>query len=197
LTSRILRYRTVTTLAFATLSATLLLSACEPNNPAPAQASKPAADATPSAAATPEQPVTPALKELDAQARKAKLTQARLCNIETVDGAKPTAEATFPADVTSVAFTGWIGDETTGKRPENARLLLQTLNRSRAWEQSVGDAIMRKDVAKAVNIPTLEDGGFKVTVDLSGLPIGEYRVMLLYGNGDQSFICDNGRRVTR
>lgn len=57
--------------------------------------------------------------------------------------------------------------------------------------------IVRKDVAKAMNMPTLEDGGFKVNVDLRELPVGEYRVLLVYTNGEQNFVCDNGRRVMR
>jgi hypothetical protein len=120
---RILGSRAATMLTFATLSA-LLLSACQQEAPAP----------TPSAetpAVAPAQPVvqTPALKELDAQARKVKLMTGRLCNIETVDDAKPTAEATVPKDVSKLGFAGWIGDEATGKRAENARLLIQTLDR--------------------------------------------------------------------
>lgn len=195
MTTRTLGSRAAIRLATATLLP-FLLPACQQDNPAPTPA---AAQPAAPAATTPAQPIVqaPALKELEADARKVKLIQGRLCNIETVDGEKPTAEAAVPKDVSSVAFSGWIGDEATGKRADNARVLIQTPDRSRAWEQTVGDVIIRKDVAKAMNIPTLEDGGFKVNVDLSELPVGEYRVLLVYANGNQSFVCDNGRRVMR
>lgn len=131
MTSRILISRAAPMLASVALL-TLLLPACQQDNQAPApSAAQPVAPAT----LTPEQPVAqaPVLKELEAQARKVKLAPSRLCNIETVDGDKPTAEAAVPRDVGSVAFAGWIGDETTSRRADNARLLIQTLDRSRAW----------------------------------------------------------------
>lgn len=196
MTSRILNSRAAPMLASVALLA-LLLPACQQGD---SSASTPSAvQPTEPATSAPKQPVAaaPVLKELGTQALKMRLIQGRLCNIETVDGDKPTAEAAVPKDVGSVAFAGWIGDETTGRRADNARLLIQMLDRSRAWEQPVGDVILRKDVAKAMNIPTLEDGGFKVNVDLSELPVGEYRVLLVYANGEQNFVCDNGRRVMR
>lgn len=187
-------YRTVALPALTAALFGLTLSACEPNK-APTQQS--ASPAQGSAAIEPAAPPAPALQELDAVARKVKLSQVRLCNIEMINGAKPTQETTVPKDPARVVFSGWLGNEKTGLRPSDARLRFETLTRQQAWEWGVGAPVARKDVAKAMNVPTLEDGGFQTTVDLSPLPQGEYRVFLVFGDANEAFLCDNGRLILR
>ena len=175
----------------------IALVACEPNS---SSAPQPAPVTTPAAAtsAIVEQPqATPTLQELDAAARKAKLVQAHLCNIEMIDGAKPTQEAVVPKDSASVALSGWVGDDRTGTRPDDARLRFESMDRQHSWEWSVGAPVIRKDVAKHVNTPGLEDSGFVTKVDLSALPQGEYRIYLVYGDPGDAYLCDNGRHLMR
>ena len=82
-------------------------------------------------------------------------------------------------------------------RPTDARLRFESLDRKQMWEWSVGAPVVRKDVAKFVNVPTLEDAGFQTTVDLSSLQTAEYRVYLVFGDASDSFVCDPGRRILR
>lgn len=171
----------------------ITLSACEPNSTPPTQQ----AETAPAASTAVDAPQAPALRPLDATARKVALVQARLCNIESIDGSKPAAQASPLKDPAAVGFSGWVGDEKTGTRPADARLRFESLNRQQAWEWGVGEPVVRKDVAKDRNVPTLENGGFRTKVDLSSLPQGEYRVYLVYGSGSEAFLCDNGRRILR
>jgi hypothetical protein len=137
------------------------------------------------------------LHELDAAARVAELTPSKLCNLEFLDGSKFGVNAISPEDLATTEFRGWVGDETTGKRPVDARLRFATPTHQHAWEASVGAPIARQDVAKYANIPTLDDAGFQTMVDLTPLPQGEYRVYLVFGGPNGIYRCDNGRRITR
>jgi hypothetical protein len=137
------------------------------------------------------------LQQLDTAARTAERIPSKLCNLEFMDGTRFGGDALTVRNSTQVEFRGWVGDETNGKRPANARLRFATPNHYQAWESPIGVPVSRKDVAKYVNIPTLEDAGFKTTLDLTPLPQGEYRVYLVFDGASDAYRCDNGRRILR
>lgn len=174
------------------------LPGCEPNSAPRAEQARDQAEQAPAGApATAAAPQAPALQELDAVARATELTPSKLCNLEFLDGNKFGGNTISPNDIAATEFRGWVGDETTGKRPVDARLRIATPNHQRAWEVPVGSPVARQDVAKYANIPTLADAGFQATVDLTPLPQGDYRVYLVFSGPTGGYRCDNGRRITR
>lgn len=173
----------------------IALTACEPNSAPTQERAQPQAPSIAPIATQGSQ--TTVLQKLDAAARTAELTPSKLCNLEYLDEGKFNGGAAVPKDPAAAEFRGWVGDETTGRRPMDARLRFATLNHYQAWEVPVGASVPRKDVAKYVNIPTLEDAGFRTTVDLTTLPQGEYRIYLVFSGPKGAYRCDNGRRVAR
>ena len=185
------RYRRRPLAAFLVTGLCIALAACEPNS-APTQ--QPAQAVAPTAPQR-SQPAVP--QKLDTAARTAELTPSKLCNLEFLGSDKFGGETITLKDPAAAEFRGWVGDETNGKRPMDARLRFATPNHYQAWEAPVGAPLVRKDVAKFVNVPTLEDAGFRASVDLTTLPQGEYRVYLVFSGPNGAYRCDNGRRIAR
>lgn len=122
-------------------------------------------------------------------------TSAHLCNIEGVGG------RTFESGVArlqgNVVVTGWLGhaDARPVQRP---RLVVLD---DAGYSALVVDLVLegrRDDVSAANgNRAELRDTGFRATVPTASLPVGNYRLVLIYQVGDVAYRCDNGRGVVK
>lgn len=138
-----------------------------------------------------------ALHELDSSARAVPLTNANLCALDSMNGAPlPKEHTTVLATPATALFGGWLGDAPTMAWPHSApSLRLDQVDGGRAWEVGLGAPLPRKDVAKALNAETMTSSGFKVAVDLSTLPAGEYTVRLAYDGAGHRMECDRHIRI--
>lgn len=95
-----------------------------------------------------------------------------------------------PADKNSVVLGGWLGRNGGAGVPAEPNLLLM-LN-ERVWSLPISYNVDRPDVAAHTGDAELLHSGFSISVDVSSLPNGVYRVLL--ADGANSY-CDNGRRL--
>lgn len=138
-----------------------------------------------------------ALHELDAGARAAPLSNGGLCALDSMNGAPlPREQSTVLSTPAMAVFSGWLGDASSKSWPLAApSLRLDQVAGGRAWEVGLGAPLPRKDVAKALNAETMASSGFKVPVDLTSLPAGEYTVRLAYGGAVHRMGCDRHIRI--
>lgn len=117
------------------------------------------------------------------------------CNIERMDGELVGAD-TYQAHPTNIEISGWLVDQATKSIPENASIRIESNDRSRVWTVPMTPTIDRADVqAIEGGEPAYRRSGFLVKFDPSGLPSGEYRVLLQYQIAGHEYACDNGRSL--
>jgi hypothetical protein len=176
-----------------------LAMACQEPNAVPAQnASTPSAPAAPASgpAAAPVS-VGQVPKELSAEAVQVVLQPDTLCNLERIDNRLLGSSEPFtPADSHNMVITGWMGDESTKVLPQAPVLMIRQVGASRVWEIPLALTVSRDDVAKATSAAALKTSGFELKADLSVLPAGTYRMVLVHDRDGGRFACDNGRDLT-
>jgi len=117
------------------------------------------------------------------------------CNIERMDGQLVGTDA-YHARPTDVGISGWLVDQATKSIPKNASIRVENNDRSRVWIVPIVSIVDRADVqANEGGEPAYRRSGFLVKFDLSGLPSGEYRVLLQYQMAGHDYACDNGRSL--
>jgi hypothetical protein len=191
--------RTLTLACAAALA--VLVAGCKPDAPATDSAAPATTDATPAAApvdagpaATPAAP-TPApatLTEVQVAA-PTPATTSGLCNIEALDDARfDTGAPVTVANPAAAHVVGWVGDDATRTRPAEPALRL-TADDGRAWEIALGEPKSRVDVSKFYKAEGLSKAGFDHSVDLSGLPAGDYAVSVAYDRDGVRISCARGK----
>lgn len=181
-------------LAMACLAA---LAACkEPTSDTGSAAVTTPAAEQPAAAAEPAAPVAAPLSELSADDRQAVLKPSALCNLERAGNDMLGSSAAYvPSDASNLVFKGWIGDEATNAAPTDPKLMVRQIGGARVWQMPIELSVKRADVAKYKNAPGLENAGFATQADLSTLPPGTYRLLLVHERDGSRFSCDNGRNI--
>lgn len=179
------------------LSLTLVAAACKPAEQTQvtgSQTTPPGSATGPGSAAT---PLPAALHELNETARTAKLTDAGLCSLDTMSGARvPSGQTTGLSTPSAAVFTGWLGDTTTSAWPQQPPAMrFDQADGGRAWEAGLGAPVPRKDVAKALHSDSMLSSGFNVPVDLSSLPAGEYTVRLVFDSANRRMSCGRNVRI--
>lgn len=123
------------------------------------------------------------------------LTSGGPCNIERMDGELVGASA-YQARSTGIEISGWLVNQATKSIPKNASIRVESNDRSRVWIVPMAPTIDRADVqASEGGEPAYRRSGFLVKFDPSGLPNGEYRVLLQYQIAGHDYACDNGRSL--
>jgi hypothetical protein len=124
------------------------------------------------------------------------LTPGTLCNLEGM------GEAIFAADAlpvrrgAPVLIRGWVGIEPARVAPKWAALRMFPQTEGNApWQIDLPLNARREDVANAQSAPGMVGSGFDVGVDLGLLPPGNYRLLIVYGDGEKAYSCDNGRMI--
>jgi|GEM_PF-4427898 len=169
----------------ASVAVLLLLAGCKEPNQTPA----PAVDAA--AATLRDAPV-----ELDAQARSVGLKPDALCNLERGDGKLLDSSTPFkPAVLNGVVFAGWIADGVTRTVPASPLLVFKQTGGERVWQYPLTLDVKRDDVAHDTGAQSLANVGFSANVNLTVLPPGTYRVLLVHEREGVRYACDNGRNV--
>lgn len=186
------------------ISVAFAAAACKPasqNAPAADQPATAPEQAAPAPADTSRAPDTGAapvgLHELDESARTAPLGDATMCRVDEMSGEPLVSGQTARLALPSAAvFRGWLGDESTKSWPQPPpSLRFDQVDGGRAWEVGLGAPLSRKDVAKYFHSDTMEASGFKVPVDLSALPAGDYTVRMVYDRAGRRMACDRRIRV--
>lgn len=117
------------------------------------------------------------------------------CNIERMDGALLDTVA-HQARPTDIEISGWLVDQATKSIPRNASIRVENNDHSHVWVVPISPTIDRADVQASVGgEPAYRRSGFLVKFDLSGLPSGEYGVLLQYRVAGHDYVCDNGRSL--
>lgn len=175
-----------------------LVAACQEPNAVPAQdataATAPTVSVPVAAAAPAAMPAGQFPKELSAAAATAELKPDALCNLERIDNQLlGSSEPYTPADSHRAVLTGWLGDGSTKSLPSGPVLMFRMVGVSRVWETPLNLSVPRDDVVKATGAAGLKMSGFSLDADLSALPVGSYRMVLVYDREGARYACDNGR----
>ncbi len=132
--------------------------------------------------------------ELGAAARGRPTLVSRVCSFDTIDGDRIPRDGSLEVPVgTALAMQGWVVDEVSGQRPE-AVIRFILLGANRAWEVDAGPGVARGDVARHLNMESLQDAGFELVVDTATLPAGDYALSVVHGGADGRKACDHGAR---
>lgn len=92
-----------------------------------------------------------------------------------------------PVDHIGVArFSGWAADTETGMVPRKVQLILMGA-RDYAVEADTGGS--RPDVAAGLDVPAFASSGFLVNAQMSAVPVGDYKVALVYQTSGDRLIC--------
>jgi hypothetical protein len=175
-----------------------LAAACQEPNAVPAQvATPPAPTATaPATASAPAAAPGAVPRELSAEEVGVELKPDTMCNLERIDNQLLDSSQPFtPADRHRAVVTGWIGDESTKALPSAPALMIRQVGSSRVWQVPVELTVSRDDVAKATGVAALKMSGFSLDADLSALPAGSYRMVLVHDRDGGRLACDNGREL--
>lgn len=174
-----------TSLCLVTTLAVLQLASCGDGSP----------DTPPGA--TPQLPVQASVAGMQPSLRTdlqrpAKNGVAR-CNPEWLQG--KSLEASHPAIVRDqpVKFVGWYADAGSAGPGERLELVIHDAGFAKQWSVPLEVRESRKDVANALGDAVgLQETGFVASLNLSGLPAGQYGIYLRAAGGDDS-ICGLGR----
>lgn len=176
------------------------LTACtEPNAPpAPMAATASEVPASPGSyeSTAADTDVEPALHELSAKMVNTHLEIETLCNLERINGTVLDSRMAYSVVAAGVlTVTGWLGRSIDHSAPEQADLWIQGITSARVWQVAITTGLPRADVMKATGFPALALSGFSLTVNVSGLPPGAYRLLLVYMRNGVNHVCDNGRKL--
>jgi hypothetical protein len=123
------------------------------------------------------------------------LVPAGHCNIERLDGALFGAEVHQLSDA-GFELSGWVVDQGKKSVPAGANIWLEKNGDSRIWSVPLALTIGRPDVVEnqGGNAAYLRSG-FSVRINPSGLPAGQYHLLIQYPGDGHAFVCDNGRQL--
>lgn len=174
--------------------AALALAACgQTNQPPPtsASASAPVASEPAAPVATTTAPESSASAQPIASAivADAKLS-GQACSLDTIDGSYSTNRLTLARGQPHV-FRGWVLDP--GKQPPGAFSVVLKGTQDFAVATSTGQT--RKDVSEYFKNPAALTAGFKVSADLSTVPVGDYRIIFLMQKSTDASFCDSGKDI--
>lgn len=137
--------------------------------------------------------------ELSLAERQVALTPAKTCNIERIDGKK---FSSAPIDVRKssavTTLTGWVADVDQHSVPTSADLrFFLGSDKPHVWKVTIQPNVKRNDVVKSLGGDNaFTNSGFSVIVDVRELPLGDYRVFMVFGDRGALKVCDNGRVIS-
>lgn len=115
-----------------------------------------------------------------------------LCSVRMND-VRLSGRPTQVPDSAAVMFEGWLGDKDTMAWPDSPSLYVRKEGpNGRVWEAKLSEPFSRGDVAKKFKTDTMLDTGFKARSNLSALPAGNYRLMLVFSKDGKQHRCDRG-----
>lgn len=138
-----------------------------------------------------------ALHELDENAHSTPLSISGMCSLDKLnDGLLVADQVSMVASPREAVVSGWVGEDAIKAWPKQApSLRFDQVSGVRAWEAGLGAPLSRKDVAKHFHADSMEMTGFKVPVDLSSLPTGDYSIRVVYDRAGHRMACDQHKRI--
>lgn len=135
---------------------------------------------------------------LVAAERKRPLVAVTSCNLERLNGQPFTA---VPGEVSAGAdqfrLSGWVADIQRGTVPQTAEIRLDNVAAAKIWRVRTDVTVKREDVQALLGgTPEFERPGFSAVINTGELESGTYRAYLVFADGNELKVCDNGRRVT-
>lgn len=114
------------------------------------------------------------------------------CNLDEING-QPAASTPSLSRTSAATFTGWAADLESGSVPANIKLVLQGAN---DYLVTTTTGMSRQDVADANKAPALVNAGYSVTAGLSAVPVGQYKVVVLFDSGSKHLRCVTDKKVS-
>ena len=178
------------------LLGSMLFGCTEPGKP-PVNSSPDAPRPADPQAAAPAPTDSLAPVEVPLEERRAKLLPEKNCNLERADNKVFTGA---PIEVSKasgqVRVSGWLANGQTAAVPAEAELRLVSGADNRAWKVAIKTGGKRDDVVKLLGgDPGYASSGFVVTVSVSSLPMGPYRMYTVFNESGSLKACDNGRSI--
>lgn len=170
----------------------MAITGCGDSTPIPAQsgASLPGTASTPTARAEAYAASSAAFLPIS-PAELANSVQISSCNVDQVNGQPANG---VPLDhMGTGTLSGWAADGVTRTVPSNLRVLLLGA-RNFAVPAKTGE--LRRDVAAGTGVPAFVTSGFKVNADMDAVPVGEYRVAMLYDGGGKQLLCNTDVKLS-
>ena len=100
------------------------------------------------------------------------------------------------SDNSKVLLSGWAGDVTNGKSPQEAWLEFDGIKQDTGFYYiKTASGTKRQDVADVFKKPGLADTGWEVFVSLSDMPGGIYEVHIMMLVEDKWLTCDTKRVI--
>jgi hypothetical protein len=163
--------------------------------PEPSPAPQPTPTSTESAAPSAESPTLAVAQTVPAGIVVDHWTLGGRC---TIDSINLVPQSTKPVDVklgAPVKISGWAYDKAGTRLPDAVHVRFASRSGAYYWgTASIG--ARRDDVRKVEHLPDAMTGtGFELSFDSNLLPPGEYALVLLLRSGDNTYLCDNGRKL--
>ena len=181
------------------VSAALLGACAEPQQPAtagaPNEPTPQAADSGSFAASETVSLSEPA--ELSLEERRLQLTAHTACNLERANGAVFTG---VPVEVLksspALRLSGWAANSENQSVPAQLDVRMVSADDNRAWKVAATTGGQRDDVVKLLGgNAAFASAGFATTMSVAPLPVGTYRLYIVYEDSGNLRVCDNGRAV--
>lgn len=162
----------------------LVLTGCGHSTPESASVGRPIPTYTPTTGAFAGVPT--------AQLRQQNQAAVASCNLDEING-QPAASTPSLSRMSAATFTGWAADLESGSVPANIKLVLQGAN---DYLVTTTTGMSRQDVADANKAPAFVNAGYSVTAGLSAVPVGQYKVVVLFDSGSKHLRCVTDKKVS-
>jgi len=156
-----------------------------------------AAQPDPAAASAPATQPTAPMSVVESAARVADIkNKTSDCNLESANGLGFDPDVPSVSRSAPVVLSGWLIDSKIGSVPSTARIRIEAIDGSKAWEQSIAEWGDRGDVVSARgNNEAFQKSGFSVSLSIGALPANTYNVYLNYDSPDGDVSCAVGRQL--
>lgn len=119
------------------------------------------------------------------------------CNLEYMDGVKLEGTAVSLKSGVRATVSGW-ALEPAGRLAPDSVLVRFSSPTAGEYYGAASRRLARADVNTAHGLgPNAAQSGFELAFDSDQLPEGAYRLTTVMLIGDKTYVCDNGRSVTR
>jgi hypothetical protein len=117
------------------------------------------------------------------------------CSLDSIVGATGVVPVFTASADSTVEFQGWLADAMNSKTPKEVKIELINLNNQVQLSEIGSTGIRRDDVAAALKSPHVQNAGFSVKAKLTGMPVGEYGILLVGAYEKQVAACNTSRKL--
>lgn len=117
------------------------------------------------------------------------------CSLDSIVGATGVVPVFTTTADSTVEFQGWLADAMNSKTPKEIKIELINSNNQVQLSETGSVGIRRDDVAAALKSPDVQNAGFSVKTKLTGMPVGEYGILLVGVYEKQVAACNTSRKL--